>query len=427
MKITRENLGSKVKLVIEVEKDKLLKAGDEAFKKLSPSVKVSGFRPGKAPRNIVIREIGQDAFNSEILDNIIVSSYYDAVIQEKLDVVGAPEVKIIKFVPTDELSYEVIVEIMPEVKLAELSKINIKRESPKVTDKEVEEVLNDIAKQLAKTAKADRPSKMGDRVEIDFEGFDNGLPFDGGKSENHPFVLGEGKFVPGFEDQIAGMSEGEEKEIKVTFPKDYHSKNLAGRDTTFKIKMNLVEEVTLPEITDDFAKNAGPFTDLKSLKADIKKQLIFTKENEARKKIEDSIIEKLVEMTKLEVPESLVHQEIHRLLGEMDHNLTHSGLSMKQYLETAKKTEEELEKDLEPEAEKRVKAGLVLSQVAKDIEATASAEEVNTFIAQKTELYKDEEKKKAEEYFATDSAKRQIENAIIGQKVMDHLYKTCSK
>ncbi len=427
MKVTREDLGSKVKLVIEVEKDKLVEAGDVAFNKLAPTVKVDGFRPGRAPRNIVIREIGQQAFDAEVLDNAIVSTYYEAVIQEKLDVVGSPEVKIIKFVPTDELTYEATVEIMPEVKLPDLTKISVKRETQKVTEKEIREVLDDIAKQLAKNVKSEKPAVLGDRVEINFEGFKCGVPFDGGKSENHPFVLGEGKFVPGFEDQIAGMAEGEEKEIEVTFPADYHSKDLAGQKTTFKIKMNLVENIILPELTDEFAKNVGPFTDLAQLKADIEKELLFTKEREARKKVEDEIIEKLVEKTKLEAPHSLVHQETHRLLHEMEHNLQHSGLSMEKYYEMAKKTEEEVEKDLEPEAEKRVKGGLVLSQVARDIKAEATEDEINAFITEKTALYPEEQRKQAEEYFDTDNARRQVENAIVGQKVMDHLYETCSK
>ncbi len=428
MSVKRENISEyKVKLTIEVEPGKLALASDQAYAKLAPSIKVPGFRPGKAPKNIVEKEIGSERFEAEILDIILPTSYYEAVMSEKIEVVGAPEVKVLKFVMTDGLTYEATVEIMPEIKLPDVSKIHIKRQIVKVNDKEIQEVLDDLAKQLAKTAKVERAAKMGDKVEIDFEGFVNGLPFEGGKSQNHPLVLGSGNFIPGFEEKLVGMVVDEEKDVEVSFPKDYHAENLKGQKATFKVKLHAIEEIILPDLTDEFASTVGPFKDLSSLKADIEKQLLFTKELQERRRVEDEILAALVDKTKFSAPESLVSQEQHRMLHEAESNLAQQGIGLAQYLEITKKTQEELEAEMKPEAEKRVKVGIVLTNIAKERKYTATEQEVTESIKRKLEIYNGPELKQAEEYFETHEAKHQIENLVVGQKVLDYLYETCSK
>lgn len=428
MKVTKEDLkDNKIKLTIEVEAGKLALASDEAYAKLAPSVKVAGFRPGKAPKNIVEKEVGSERFEAEILDIVLPQSYYEAIMSEKLEVVGSPEVKVVKFVLSDGLTYEATVEVMPEIKLPDITKVKVTREKVKVTDKEIQEVLDDLAKQLSKTAKVERPAKLGDKVEIDFEGFIGGVPFEGGKSQNHPIVLGSGSFIPGFEEQLVGMDTAEEREITVTFPKDYHSESLKGKEAMFKVKLHHIEEIILPEMTDDFAKQVGPFTDMKALKADIEKQLVYTKELQERRRIEDEILEKLVEKVKFIAPSHLVSQEQHRMLHEAESNLAQQGIALPQYLEMIKKTKEDLEEEMKPEAEKRVKVGIVLTQIAKDGKYTASEKEIKDSIARKLELYKGPELEQAENYFKTHEAKHQVENSVIGQKVLDYLYETCSK
>lgn len=428
MKVTKEVLSeNKVKLTIEVEAGKLKLAGEAVYAKLAPSIKVPGFRPGKAPKNIVEKEVGSERFEAEILDIILPESYYEAVMSEKLEVVGSPEVKVVKFVPTDGLTYEATVEIMPVIKLPEIKKIHVKREKVKISEKEAEEVLTDLAKQLSKTEKVERGAKTGDKVEIDFEGFVDGVPFEGGKSLNHPIVLGSGSFVPGFEEQLVGMSADEEREIEVTFPADYHAENLKGKKATFKVKLHHVEEIILPEMTDEFASQVGPFKDLTALKADVEKKLTYTKELTERRRVEDEILGKLVEKTKFSVPNTLVEQEQHRMLHEAESNLSQQGIALPQYLEMVKKTQEDLEAEMKPEAEKRVKVGIVLTQIAKDGAYLASEKEIEESIARKLELYKGKELKQAEDFFKTHEAKHQIENSVIGQKVLDYLYETCSK
>ena len=427
LKVQKENFEGKVKLTINVEAELLKKKADEAYKKLAKSIKIDGFRPGKAPRHLVEKEIGQDRFNAEVLDAVIPETYYQAVIQEKLNPVSPPEVKMTKFVPTDDLTYEAVVELLPEIKPPNLAEIKIKREEPRVVDKEVQDVLDDLAKQLAKHSKVSRAAKMGDRIEIDFEGFVDGLPFDGNKSKNHPLILGQGNLVPGFEDQLVGMKEKEEKEIEVTFPAEYHTGHLAGKKAKFKIKMHEVNEVILPEINDEFAAKVGPFKDLVKLKVDIKKELLNTKVVQEKNRVESEILERIVEKTDIKAPASLVSQEIHRLVHEAENNLARNGLTLEKYFEMTKKTKEELEKELEPEAEKRVKVGLVLTEVAKEIKAEVADKDVSTEVAERLANVRPEEKKQAEEYLDSHEGRHQIENALIGGKVINYLYEICSK
>lgn len=428
MKVTTEKLkDNKVKLTIEVEAGKLALASDAVYAKLAPTIKVAGFRPGKAPKNIVEKEIGSERYEAEMLDIVLPQTYYEAIMAEKLEVVGSPEVKVLKFVPSDGLTYEATVETMPAVTVPDVSKIQVKRQPVKVEDKEVQDVLDDLAKQLARSEKVDRAAKLGDKVEIDFEGFVGGVPFEGGKSQNHPLTLGSGQFIPGFEEQLVGMKADEDKEIEVTFPSDYHSETLKGKKATFKVKLHHVEEMIMPEMTDDFATQVGPFKDLSALKADIEKQLLYTKELQERRRVEDEILAKLVEKTKFTAPEALVHQEQHRMLHEAENNLAQQGIGLAQYLEMIKKTQEDLEAEMKPEAEKRVKVGIVLTQIAKDGKYTATEAEVAESITRKVEIYAGEQRKQAEEYFESHEAKHQIENSVIGQKVLDYLYETCSK
>ena len=427
MKIQREKLDDKIKLTIEIDAKTTKEKSDVVYEKLSKNVKVAGFRPGKAPRHMIEKEIGQEKLNAEILDTIIPETYYEAIIKENLSPVGPPEVKLVKFVPTDGLTYEALIEVLPEVKLPDLSTIKLKRTAPKLEAKEVQEVLDDLAKQLAKTAKVDRAAKKGDKIEIDFEGFVDGLPFDGNKSQNHPMVLGQGSFVPGFEEQLVGMKQNEEKEIEITFPKEYHAGHLAGKKAKFKVKMHEVSELVLPTIDDKFATQVGPFKDLAKLKEDIEKELLNTKVIQERNRIETEILDKISEKVSIKAPHGLVHEEAHRLLHEAEHNLSRQGLTMDKYLEMVKKTKEELEQEMMPEAEKRVKIGLVLSEIAKDKKFEVTDKEVHTEIASRIERTKPEERKQAEEYYDSHEGHHQLENALIGEKVISYLYETCSK
>ncbi|MDD5692974.1 MAG: trigger factor [Patescibacteria group bacterium] len=427
MKIQKENIEDKIKLIIDVEARLIADKSEVVYGRLSKNVKVAGFRPGKAPKHLIEKEIGQERLNAEILDLIIPETYYEAITKENLNPVGPPEIKLLKFVPTDGLSYEAVIEVLPEFKLPDLTAIKIKREVPKITDEEIQEVLNDLAKQLAKHSKVTRPAKLGDKIEIDFEGFVDNLPFEGNKNQKYPLILGQGQMIPGFEEQLVGMKENEDKEIEVTFPKEYHATNLASKKAKFKIKMHEINEVILPVINDAFATQVGPFKELSHLKEDIGKELLNTKVAQERNRIEGEILEKIISQTKIKVPSSLIHQETHNLLHEVEHNLEHQGLTVDRYLEMTKKTKEELEKEMLPEAEKRVKIGLILTEVAKKLKAEVTEEEIHQEAEKRLLQVNPEEKKQAESFYDSHDGHHQIENGLIGEKVISYLYETCSK
>ncbi|MFA5197026.1 MAG: trigger factor [Patescibacteria group bacterium] len=427
MKIQKENIEDKIKLIIDVEARLIADKSEVVYGRLSKNVKVAGFRPGKAPKHLIEREIGQERLNAEILDLIIPETYYEAITKENLNPVGPPEIKLLKFVPTDGLSYEAVIEVLPEFKLPDLTAIKIKREVPKITDEEIQEVLNDLAKQLAKHSKVTRPAKLGDKIEIDFEGFVDNLPFEGNKNQKYPLILGQGQMIPGFEEQLVGMKENEDKEIEVTFPKEYHATNLASKKAKFKIKMHEINEVILPVINDAFATQVGPFKELSHLKEDIGKELLNTKVAQERNRIEGEILEKIISQTKIKVPSSLIHQETHNLLHGVEHNLEHQGLTVDRYLEMTKKTKEELEKEMLPEAEKRVKIGLILTEVAKKLKAEVTEEEIHQEAEKRLLQVNPEEKKQAESFYDSHDGHHQIENGLIGEKVISYLYETCSK
>jgi len=428
MKITREDLkDNKIKLTIEVEAARLALAIDEVYAKLAPTVKISGFRPGKAPKNIVEKEVGSERFQSEVLDIILPQTYYDAIVKENLEPVGAPEVKMISYVPSDGIKYEAVLETMPKVTVPDITKISVKKDKIEVGEKEILEVLVDLSRQLAKTVEVKRPAKAGDKLEIDFEGFIDNIAFDGGNGVMQPLVLGSGAFIPGFEEQLEGTKAKDEKEVVVTFPKEYHADNLKGKVATFKVKVNKVEEIIMPELTDAFAKEVGPFTDLATLKADIKKQLIFTKETQGRRKTEDEILAKIADKASFTVPETLIDQEQHRMFHDAESGLAQQGMTLEGYLSANNKTKEELEKEMRPEAEKRVKIGMILSQLSKDKGYKAGEIEIAKYLEDRIASTPEEQRDEAKKYYESHDGRHQLENAIIGNKVLEYIYETCTK
>mgnify|MGYP001016239347 CR=1 FL=1 len=310
-----------IKLVIEVDPADLKRAVDHVYQALAKSTKIAGFRPGKAPKELLERTIGQAKIEAEVLEKIIPESYYQAIVSEKINTVGPPKVKVIKISLPSSLVYEAEAEVFPEVKLPKIDTIKVKRQEVKVTDEEVEGVLKDIRKNLAKFESVDRPAKKGDRIEVDFEGFVDNLPFDGNKSQNHPIILGEGKMVPGFEEGLVGLRKDEEKEIPVEFPADYHAKHLAGKKAIFKTKMKEVAEIIQPPIDDAFAEKVGGLKTLNELKVKIKEELLNTKVVQERERLESQIIDQLITKTTMTVPETLVSEEEHSLFHQAEEGL----------------------------------------------------------------------------------------------------------
>ncbi len=345
---------------------------DKAAEEISEEIKFPGFRPGKAPRKMVEQKVGQGTLFNNAAEKAVQKSYVDFALKEKLDVLGQPEVEIEEIKEGEDLKYKVRVAVMPEAEIKDEYKKEIKKINEEYSQKTAEAKEEDLALELEKLANSRvklvtvrREARKNDSAEVDFQVLVDGVPIENGTSKNHPVVIGKDVFIPGFEDNLIGMQEGEEKEFELEFPKDYHQKNLAGRKATFKVKMNLVQERQTPEINDDFAKSLGNFENLEALKKSIKDGM----EEEQKHKLHDekinAYVEKIIDNTEADLPEVLVHQEIHQMLQEFEYQLQTMGMDLEQYLAQLKKDAEELEKDWEPQAEKRVKSALALKKIAK--------------------------------------------------------------
>jgi trigger factor len=374
-----EKKSSEVKLEIEVDKAKLKKATDLVVAELGKSVKVDGFRPGKAPLYLIEKEVGKDKFWAEVVDKIVPEAFYEAVIAEKIMAIAQPQIQIIKFVPGEILLYTATVAVMPELTDLKYKGLTIKEKKEPITDKEKKEALVGLLKRYTEEKEVKRAAEKGDKVEIDFEGTIKGLPFDGGTSKNHPVVLGSNMLIPGFEEKVEGHKEGEEFDFDITFPADYHAKNMAGQKTNFKVKLNKVYEMVEPKADDAWAKKVG-MPDLKTLKVELEKQLEFEKGLSLKRQTEEEILTEIIKKGEIEAPGTLVTEEIHRMVHEAEHNLSHSGLTIDKFLEMSKKTLPELEEEMKPEAEKRVKIGMVLGEIARLEEVQSTEKDIDAEI-----------------------------------------------
>ncbi len=380
---------TEVTLLIIASEAEIKHSYEHAIDHYRPRVKVAGFRPGKAPDNIVVREIGDTTIQTETIEHTISHAYSDAVNQEKLQVIGQPKIDIKKWVPYSTLEFEAITEIVPPIKLPDYKKIKKSPKKVQVTEDQISQMVEDLRRRVAKRGPALRPAQLEDEVKFDFDGRQNGKPVEGASSKNFSLKLGSGQFIPGFEEQMVGLNVGDEKTFTVTFPSDYHEKSLAGQPVDFTVKIHEVTAFDLPEKDDKFAAEVGPFKTYKDLVADIKDQLTVEAEENAKRELETELLDEIVSKLKTTVPEKLVAQQIERLKADLSQRLAQSGLNMDQYLEIQKKSQEDLEKELRPEAERRVKLALVLSEVAKEEKLTVTAGELDSELESLRQQYTD--------------------------------------
>jgi len=379
---------SQVLITIEVETSELEKFRGKALDKLREQVKIAGFRPGKAPDNVVIEQVGDAAIEEEILRSALPELYYEAVVKEKLQPISAPESKVISKSP---LKVEFTISLLPEISLGNYKKIKVKPKTVSVEEKEVDEELESLKKRFATYHEVKASAQMEHRVEISFTGMMEGKEVPGAKSKNHPMVLGAKTFVPGFEEAIVGMEMGQKKQFNVTFPSDYHAEQLKGKEVTFDVELHRIEETRLPEMNAEFftrLKNEK-ITDLPSLKAEIKAYLLATKETQEKARQEDEILQALVKITKVELPHVLIHDEIHYMEGSFAERLQGMGMTFERYLEANKKTHEDIHKDWEPEATRRLTARFALLELAKKENLEPTDEEVKAALQQEKVEEKD--------------------------------------
>ncbi|MCR5516415.1 MAG: trigger factor [Lachnospira sp.] len=375
MSFTVENLEEKnmVKLVIESTSEEFEAALNTAYNKNKNKISLPGFRKGKAPRAMVEKMYGKEVFFEDAANEIIPDAYAKAADESGLEIVSQPKIDVTQLEAGKPFVFTATVALKPEVELGTYKGIEVSKTEVEATDADVEEELKRVQDQNARIVSVeDRAVKDGDQTVIDFEGFVDGEAFEGGKGENYSLTIGSHSFIDNFEEQLIGMNVGDEKDVNVTFPEEYHAENLKGKAATFKVKINEIKEKQLPELDDDFAQDVSDFDTLAEYKDDLKKKITERKENQAKSVKEDEAIAKLIEDSKMDIPEAMVETQVNRMAQDFAQRLQAQGLSLDQYFQYTGATADSLVDEMKPEALKRIKSRLVLEAVVKaeNIEAT---------------------------------------------------------
>ncbi|HIX82151.1 MULTISPECIES: trigger factor [unclassified Thomasclavelia] len=419
MKISNKKLEKAiVELTVAFESDEWKSTQDKALNKLAKSVKIDGFRPGKAPVALIKSRISKASILQEASDMILQDKFVQILTDAQVEPVAQPTLSVNK-ISEDELEVVINVPVKPEVELGEYKGLEVKKGRVAVTKKEIEEQLSNYQSQFAElSVKEDGKVAKGDTAVIDYEGFIDGEAFDGGKGENYPLEIGSGSFIPGFEDQLIGMTTDNEQEIKVTFPEDYGAPNLAGKEATFKVTVHEIKEKHLPEIDDELAKdvNIDGVETLEQLKAHIKSQIKARKENESENKFMDDIYKALIASSKVEDSDALLKQEQDMMLQEIEQNLQRQGLNFEVYEQFTGKSKEDVLEDIKPQAEERVKLNLILEAIIKEEELAVTDEEREAELQKIADMYQrelDDVKKIFEGNMS------HVENDILTRKAID--------
>ncbi len=379
---------------------------------------IPGFRKGKAPMNIVEKYYGEQIFYEDAFNEVATEAYEEAIKENKIEAVSRPEVDIAQMEKGKDLIFSAVVQTKPEVKLGKYKGVEIEKIEYKVDKKAVDHELGHMQEHNSRLITVDdRPLENGDTATIDFEGFVDGVAFDGGKAEGHELEIGSGAFIPGFEEQLVGMEIDGEKEIKVTFPKEYFSKDLAGKDATFKVKLHEIKKKELPELDDEFAKDVSEFDTLDELKKSIKEKLTKNNEQRAKYETEDAAIKAVCEESELDVPSGMIELEIDNMLKDFEQRLAYQGLNLEQYLKMLGKTEEEIRKEYEPQAIEAIKSRLVLEAVIKAEKIEASEEEVKAKMEEMAKSYG----KDVEELSKNENLKNYLEDGIKSEKALEFI------
>ncbi|BDG36990.1 trigger factor [Saccharococcus caldoxylosilyticus] len=381
--------GNEGVLTVEVDAEKVNEGLDAAFKKVVKNITLPGFRKGKVPRVIFEKRFGVEALYQDALDILLPEAYAKAVEEAGIEPVDIPEIDIEQMEKGKNLIFKAKVTVKPEVKLGQYKGLEVEKMDTTVTDEDVEKELKRLQENYAElVVKEDGKIENGDTAVIDFEGFVDGEPFEGGKAENYSLEIGSGTFIPGFEDQLIGMQAGEEKEIEVTFPEEYHAKELAGKPATFKVKVHEVKEKRLPALDDEFAKDVDDEVEtLEQLKEKIRKRLEEAKKNEAEAALRDALVEKAAENAEIDIPEVMIKNETDRMLREFDQRLQMQGLNLDLYYQFSGQDEAALREQMKEDAEKRVRVALTLEAIAKAENIEVTEEEVNEELEKMAKAY----------------------------------------
>ena len=377
---------SQVALTIEVNAAEFEAAVEKAYQKMRRKISVPGFRPGKAPRKMIERMYGAEVFFEEAINIAFPEAYEAAAEQEKLQIVGYPTVEMVGEVTKDGFTFKATTPVYPEVTLGEYKGLKAEKPEVKVLAADVDERLKALADRNTRLVSVDRAAKSGDTAVIDFEGFLDGKPFDGGKGENHNLELGSGSFVPGFEDQVIGMKAGEEKDIDITFPENYHA-DLAGKAVVFKVKVHEVKEKEVPAMDDEFAKDVSEFDTLKDLKADLKKKITGERKESAQRAFEDVLMQKVAEGITCDIPDAMVDLQAEQMANNFKQQLASQGIPFDQYLKMTGTTEADFLSQAHGPAQEQVRMDLAVEAIIKAEGLEATDDEVNAEMQKLSDKY----------------------------------------
>ena len=421
MKVKVENIKDKaneVKLEFTVEAQKFEEAIQDVYKKNAKYFNIPGFRKGKAPFKMVEKAYGIQIFYEDAFNEIAGEAYVKGLEDNKIEAVSKPEIDIKQIEAGKDLIFTAVVQTKPEVTLGAYKGIELKKVEYNVTDKDVEHELEHIAEHNARlVAVEDRPVEKGDTVVIDFEGFVDGKAFEGGKAENHELEIGRGKFIPGFEDQIVGMKIDEDRDIKVTFPEEYPAKELEGKEATFKIKLHEIKKKELPEINDEFAKDASEFDTLEDWKKSIREKQEKANESKAKFEMEDAAIETVCKNAKVDIPSGMIETQLDNMEKDISSRLNYQGMNLDQYLQMIGKTKKEFRDENKEQAEKQVKTSLVLEAIMKDAKVEVTEEEIDAKIKEMAEMYGQKE----EEVKQNPELRKYVEESLKSEKTIHYI------
>ena len=413
---------SRVEITVTLDKEDLKQAKQKATERLAKEVKVEGFRKGKVPVEVAKRFIPENDLNAETIDFAVRSTIIEAFKKEEKSPLVLPSVNVTKYVPDEMAEYTATADIVPEIKLGNYKKLGVKKEEVRVSTKEVNGVLDNIASSFAEKKAVKRAAKLSDEVIIDFTGMKDGEAFKGGSAKDYHLTLGSKTFIPGFEDGIVGHEPGDKFDLKLTFPKDYGVADLAGAKTVFEVLLKQVNEIKKPSLDDEMAKKCGPFKTLDELKADIEKNLKAQNEHQVEEKFKDDLVAKLVEKSTIPVPEILIDDQIRMIREDTTRNVASHGQSFEDFLEENHLSLKDWEKEARKIAETRVKASLALQAVAVEQKITVSDDLVNAKIAELKDVYK--KSPEAVKSLKDPNVKIDIKNRMIVEATLDYLVKT---
>ena len=412
---------NEVKLEVTIEANKFEEAIKKVYFQSAKYFNIPGFRKGKAPMNIVEKYYGKEIFYEDAFNEVVPAELEEALKENNIEAVSRPDIDVKQIEKGKDLIFTAVFQTKPEAELGKYKGIEIEKIEYNVTDEDINHELGHMQEHNARLISVeDRPVESGDTAVIDFEGFVDGVAFEGGKAEGHELVIGSNTFIPGFEDQVIGMEIEEEKDINVKFPEEYFSKELAGKDATFKVKLHEIKKKELPELDDEFAKDVSEFDTLDELKKSIKDNM--EKENEQRQKYEteDAVIKAVCENVKVDIPSGMIENETEDMLKNIESRLSYQGLKLEQYLQMMGKTAEEVKKEYEPQAIEAIKSRLMLEAVIKAEKIEATEDEI---VAKVKEMATSYGKADDEEFMKNENVRKYIKSGIESEKALEFLVK----